>query len=125
METFNFSFNDLPQAMMLIYGEVKETARIVREMTKQPSEPADSWMGVDGLIDYLPDHPAKQTIYGWVSTKQIPYHKGGGGRNGKKLRFRKSEIDNWLSSGKVKCVADLENEANEYFTKRKGVKAYV
>lgn len=124
-ETKVFTYNDFPQAMTLIYGKVDRIEQIVKELADGPKEPADTWMDVDGLIHYLPEKPAKQTIYGWVSAKKIPYHKGGSGRNGKKLRFRKSEIDDWLSSGKVKCEAELADEANVYLTKRNGVKAYV
>lgn len=48
-------------------------------------------MNVDELCDYLPAKPAKQTVYGWVCEKFIPYHK-----KGKRLQFMKSEIDEWL-----------------------------
>jgi excisionase family DNA binding protein len=113
MDVKNISFNDLPEAIMFLIGKMETIEQIVKEKEDRSDAPADEWMGLDGLKEYLPDKPAKATIYGWVSTKQMPYHKGG-----KKLRFRKSEIDAWLEAGKRRCGADFEAEANEYLAKR-------
>jgi hypothetical protein len=60
-----------------------------------PTEPTDRWFNVDELINYLPDRPAKQTIYGKVSNNEIPHYK-----HAKKLHFLKSEIDEYLKKGK-------------------------
>jgi hypothetical protein len=54
-------------------------------------------MEVDALINYLPEHPAKQTIYQWVWLRSIPFEK-----HGKKLYFRKSTIDRWVANGRQK-----------------------
>lgn len=53
----------------------------------------DKWMDLNQLCNYMPDQPSKPTVYGWVHSNKIPFHKGG-----KKLRFLKSEIDNWMRS---------------------------
>lgn len=34
---------------------------------------------------------SKSTIYSWVATKRLPFH-----RLGRALRFRKSELEAWL-----------------------------
>lgn len=60
----------------------------------QQSAEADRWFDLKELCKYHPDKPTKPTVYGWVSAGTIPVHKGG-----KKLRFLKSEIDNWLKQG--------------------------
>ena len=73
----------------------------------------DQWFNLKELIDYLPDHPAKATVYSWVSGSLIPNHKGG-----KKLRFLKSEIDAWMKSGKRKTVSEFSAEADEYLKKK-------
>lgn len=71
-------------------------------------------MDVTEAQKYIPSHPAVQTIYGWTSNGQIPYHK-----IGKRIYFVKSELDDWLSNGKHKSDDDLRNEAEEY-VKRHG-----
>jgi excisionase family DNA binding protein len=66
----------------------------------------DAWFGLTELCQYHPDKPSKATVYGWVNAGTIPVHKGG-----KKLRFLKSEIDEWLRMGKKRTVAELAKEA--------------
>lgn len=63
---------------------------------------------------------AKQTIYGLVCRKEIPYHKGG-----KKLYFFKSQILEWIKnpesfkqSPKEKLEIYLQNSAKQLKSKR-------
>ena len=67
-----------------------------------------------GLCDYLPSHPAEQTVYGWTSTHFIPFHK-----KGKSIAFRKSEIDQWLQQSHRKSKSDLMLEASQFVNKKK------
>ena len=46
---------------------------------------------------------AVQTIYGFTSTNQIPYIK-----RGKKLYFKKSDIDIWIEKGQSKTLEEME-----------------
>jgi excisionase family DNA binding protein len=55
---------------------------------------------------------ARQTIYGRVSKGTIPYYKA---EDGKRLRFKKSEILNWMSSGKKNTEADILKGVDDYF----------
>ena len=66
-------------------------------------------MDVTEAQKYIPGHPAVQTIYGWTSNGQIPYHK-----IGKRIYFIKSELDEWPSHGQHKSTSDLQKEAEEY-----------
>lgn len=54
--------------------------------------PEPEYLTIDQLRDYLPQNPAKQTVYQWIHFKTIPYHK-----RGKSVLFRRSEIDLWIS----------------------------
>ena len=55
----------------------------------------DFLMPVEELRNYLPQRPARQTVYCWVHDQKIPFEK-----YGKRLYFRKSNIDNWLANGR-------------------------
>lgn len=66
-------------------------------------------MDVTAAQKYIPGHPAIQTIYGWTSNGNIPYHK-----IGKRIYFVKSELDEWLSRDQHKSEDDLCKEAEEY-----------
>ena len=72
-----------------------------------PQAESKQWLNMAELIDYLPSHPAEQTVYGWTSTRKIPFHK-----QGKSIMFEKSEIDAWLEGNTYrKSHQDLEQEA--------------
>ena len=78
--------------MTYLINRINELEDLIEDsMTNKKMEM--KWLNIDDLCEYLPDKPAKQTVYGWVCKKKIPYHK-----KGKKLQFLKSEIDRWLLS---------------------------
>lgn len=68
-------------------------------------EQADQWFDIEGLRNYLPERPALATVYGWVSARKIPFVK-----KGKRVLFLKSDIDEYLKSGR-KQTKEQEREA--------------
>jgi len=108
------SFNDMPQAMAYLIGKVEKLETLLN-VTKSESPESDKWFNLLELCDYLPDKPARQTVYGWIGQKLIPYHK-----KGKKLQFLKSEIDAWLIGDKHKSVAELQADAAAFVADKKG-----
>jgi len=76
---------------------------------------SDEWFDLNGLIAYLPSHPKTQTIYDWVHNGIIPFHKSA---KTKMLSFLKSEIDEWLKTGRRKTQSEKEQLANKYLTKK-------
>jgi hypothetical protein len=86
-----------------------------RNHTSQiPSTETDCWFDLNELCNYLPEKPAKPTVYGWVHSSIIPFHK-----RAKKLFFLKSEIDLWLKTGRRKTLAEIAGEADSYLTTKK------
>lgn len=110
----NITFNELPQAVSQLMKDVNELKSLLQTVHDAKVEP-DRWFNIEELCDYIPDKPAKQTVYGWVSHHTIPYHK-----KGKKLQFLKSEIDKWLKSDQRKTAAELHAEAIAYVNSKKG-----
>jgi excisionase family DNA binding protein len=55
---------------------------------------------------------AKTTIYGMTHRNTIPHYK-----SGKKLYFKKKDIDEWIFSNRIKTKDDIEKEAMEYIRK--------
>ncbi len=94
----------------LISRIVLEIEANILDRQKSPPPPPDSerWMNLRELCDYLPDRPKPQTVYSWVSNKVIPVNKGS-----KHLRFLKSEIDQWLKSGRRKTYAEIRMESQK------------
>lgn len=85
------TFNDVPKALT----ELNEKVDRLISLREKPDDERDRFFSLDQLIEYLPENPAKATVYGWVARRQVPYTK-----EGKRLLFRKSEIDEWLSNGR-------------------------
>ena len=108
------TFEQLPEVVSELRDKVDFIERFLIERYNEPQPDSDKWLDIDQLIDYLPNKPAKSTIYGKVHLRHIPFHK-----QGKALIFRKSEIDAWLTLGRVKTVDEIESEAANYL-RRKG-----
>ena len=99
----------------VVIKSVEELKRTVNVLQTKQENNKPKWMDMDELCAYLPSHPAKQTVYGWVSAKQIPVHK-----INKALAFLQSEIDEWLKSKSCKSENDLMREAEEFINSKKG-----
>lgn len=54
---------------------------------------------------------ARTTLYRLTSAKEIPHYK-----LGQALRFKKSELDEWLTRNKVATVKEIESKAITYMT---------
>lgn len=111
----DISFNDMPKALAYLIGKVDKLETLLSVQTTAKVEPSDRWFNLQELCEYLPDHPARQTVYGWIGQRSVPYHK-----KGKKLQFLKSEIDAWLKSDKRKTAAELHAEAVQFVNSKKG-----
>ena len=115
MEDMNITFEDLPKAMSWMMDKLNKLDSKIDSLNNIPQvRPADQWMNLKELCEYLPSHPAEQTVYGWTSCHQIPFHK-----RGKRIMFLKSEIDAWLRDGRVKSEKDLENEAARFIKSKR------
>ena len=115
MDSKNISFNDMPKMIAVMYDKLNELGdKVDRLMPTEKSE-EPQWMNVAALIEYLPNHPAEQTVYGWTSARKIPFHK-----RGKSILFNKTEIDQWLSSGTYrKSQEEMEQEAMSFINSKR------
>lgn len=73
----NISFNDVPQALSHLLDKMDRIEQLLSQAHKpaQPEEP--QWMDLKQLQAWLPDHPAASTVYGWIRSNLISYHKKG------------------------------------------------
>jgi hypothetical protein len=110
----DITFEQLPKAVTELFGEVLSIKQLLIEQSSKPQPPADQWFNITELAAYLPNRPAKATIYCQVSAKTIPYHKGA-----KHLRFLKSEIDEWLKQGRKKTLAEIDAETDAFISSQK------
>ena len=112
--TEEIRFEDLPKVTKMMMTKLEELCAKMDKIIPTVEEPVDRWFTVDELREYLPEHPARQTEYGWTSNAIIPFHK-----KGKSLRFKKSEVDKWLQEGYNPYIKELEDEAQAFIEKKR------
>jgi predicted DNA-binding transcriptional regulator AlpA len=104
-------------------AELKEVIREVvhvlyqndSNIQREHQDKSERWFNLTELCCYLPNKPAKSTIYTKTHLKQIPFHKG---VNEKQLRFRKSEIDAWLMNDGTSLIeGDVVGEGDKVLNK--------
>lgn len=108
------SFDAMPGMLASIMNKLEELEKKLENLQPTTSQTPDTWLSLKDLCQYLPSHPAEQTVYGWTSNHFIPYHK-----KGKNIVFLKSEIDEWLVGGKRKSLRDIEQEAFAFVNSKK------
>lgn len=99
----------MPQMLANIIEKLDLLEQKVDAFQPSTSKEEDCWMSVKDLCEYLPTHPAEQTVYGWTSNHLIPFYK-----NGKCIFFRKSEVDEWIVNMARKSVSGIKTEALAY-----------
>lgn len=57
-------------------------------------------------------------LYKMTSSGTVPFYKP----NGKKIYFRRKELDAWLLSNRVDSLEEIEQQAEDYLTKKGRVK---
>jgi excisionase family DNA binding protein len=107
--TETVTLETLPKAFSILTTEVSEIKKMLFTNPCFELVQHDRWFNLEEFIEYHPDKPKKSTVYGWVSRNIVPHHK-----DGKKLRFLKSEIDNWLRQGKRLTNAEAAIQAQKY-----------
>lgn len=73
--TEEIRFEDLPKVTKMMMTKLEELCAKMDKIIPTVEEPIDRWFTVDELREYLPEHPARQTVYGWTSNAIIPFHK--------------------------------------------------
>lgn len=110
MSEKKITFEEMPKVMSWMMDKLNELGNKLDNLNHKPPVREDErWMNLKEVCDYIPSHPAEQTVYGWTSTHYIPYHK-----KGRRLLFLKSEIDDWLHQSKIKSRLDMMKEAQSH-----------
>lgn len=87
----NTSFDSLPGMV----AEINKKIDLLIADRVFHDKDEDYLMTIEDLRDFLPENPARQTVYMWVNDGKIPFEK-----YGRRLYFRKTDIDRWISVGR-------------------------
>ena len=97
-----YSFDQLPRAVSELHQKLDVLQDLILE-SRQAVPPAVELMTITQAAEFL--NLSIQTLYGKVCHKEIPVSK-----KGKRLYFYKSELEDWIRSGKKKTLAELKQE---------------
>jgi excisionase family DNA binding protein len=113
MDSIEINHNNMPAAMMQLFVKLDRIEKLMLQSKLQaaPAPKADPWLSLQQLCDHLPSKPAKQTVYGWICHKSIPFHK-----KGKRVFFSLAEIDAWLASGRNQTMQEIASEVNNFLS---------
>lgn len=68
----------------------------------------DTWLTIHQVREIIPGRPSLATLYLWSSKRLIPAYK-----SGNRLAFLKSEIDEFIKSGRKLTINEIEQEAGK------------
>jgi hypothetical protein len=103
-------FDHLPRVIFELQEKVDRQTQLLEQLFENNLPDKDIWMNIDQLSKYLPDHPAKKTVYKKVEQRIIPFHRRD---DGKTLYFLKSEIDLYLKEGRQKTSKEISVEVDD------------
>ena len=84
------------------------------QIQNQLSETTDKPMPFQEASEYL--NISKSYLYKLTSKQRIPFYRPGG----KKIYFKRNELEAWLLKNRVKPIDEIEQEAIEYVVDKKG-----
>jgi len=109
METI--TFDQLPLAVSRLHEKLDHIEQLLSEANKHSLD-IDELLTIAQAAKFL--NLSTPTIYGKVSRNEIPVNK-----QGKRLYFYKSELAEWIKSGRKKTVSEIAQEVDEYLANRK------
>jgi len=98
METL--TFDKLPEAVALLLEKVGHIENLLAEQTNEGD--AGDRLTVKQAAEYLT--LGVSTIYGKVCRREIPVNK-----QGKRLYFYKSELEEWIRTGRKQTINELRD----------------
>jgi len=103
METL--TFDQLPQAVSKLHDKLEVIEQLLLHQHEQPAG-QEELLNISQAAKFL--NLSVPTIYSKVCRKEIPVNK-----RGKRLYFYRSELTEWVKSGRKKTVDEIRQEAVE------------
>jgi len=110
----NITFDNLPAAIGRIEAQVSQLRAEIKGLKQTPLE--DDLLDVKEAAKYL--NLAVATIYIKASKREIPHLK-----QGKKLRFLKSDLLEWVKAGRKATTKEIEANGEDFLATKKGGKS--
>lgn len=110
MET-NIPFEAMPQAIQDLLLKVDSLQNEIRDMRNQCNKPVEeSMIGINEACEMI--GLAKSTVYALASAHKIPHYQPG-----KMLKFKRSELQDWMENGRQKTIIQTTDSLIEEMQK--------
>lgn len=103
-------FELLNERLCRIENLLTELQQRIEQSKQQPAQ--ETFLTITNLMKYTGLN--KSSIYKKTSTREIPHYK-----RGKRLFFKRTEIDEWIGELRIKTMDEIEIEAATYLMKHK------
>lgn len=109
----NLSFDQLPVLISELKTEIVEMKSLLLQRSESQIE-SNNPINIKQVAELT--SLTVPTLYGYCQRKEIPYQK-----KGNRLYFFKSEVIDWIKTGKSKTKKELIQESDETLSKIKSV----
>lgn len=109
----NFSFDSLPQVVQALNAKIDNITSLLQS-TKQNVQQSDL-LTIKDAANFL--NLSVNTLYGKVSRREIPFMK-----QGNRLYFSKTELVDYIKSGKILSKKEIQEQANTFLSNSKKLK---
>lgn len=106
---FNFGLK-MENPFEIILEKLEHIQNAISRIEKKSAADEQKFLNIDQVSEFI--GLSKFTIYGLTHKRIIPHYK-----NGKRLCFKKSEIADWMASGKVVTNEEMRMNVHEYLFK--------
>jgi excisionase family DNA binding protein len=109
------TFEQLPKAVGEIRTKLDTIEQLLRQILGKDSDSPISlseYVNISEAAQIL--SISKQTIYGYNHQRKIPFYK-----RGKRVYFKRKELNDWIGSIRVKSFEEIQKEADNYMASRK------
>jgi len=110
--------DNLPSAVSQLYDKLENIENLLLEKNNQHQPEADELLTVQETAKFL--NLSIATIYGKISRNELPFMKK---EKSKRVYFSKIQIFDFLKTGRVQTVSEIEAEAGQYLKIKGGKKS--
>jgi excisionase family DNA binding protein len=103
-----YKFEDLPDILGALYLRIENIERILKDYNKHDKVIDNDLLSINEASILLKLSVA--TIYSKVCRNEIPVNK-----QGKRLYFYRTELLNWIKSGRIKTISEIQHEVELSF----------
>jgi excisionase family DNA binding protein len=105
------TFDQLPGIVAHLTNEVQELKALLLQ-SLQPHSDIETPINIKDVSTLT--ELSLPTLYGYVQRNEIPYYK-----KGNRLKFFKSEIIDWIKTGKQKTIKEVVCDVDVFLSNRK------